>query len=156
MIYVRTITTPAATSESVPLETRLKVSKGIMYQAECMFPPGPSGLVGVRCLVQNVAFFPSTREEWLIGDAVTISFPDLREFVIDGNEIVIQTYNTDDTYEHLIQLRFGIVSRRDFIERFLPGSALESLNAALSPLVNALAETQVAADLGLVQAIGES
>jgi len=120
VVYVATIETAASTQKSSPLATELKVSKGLIYKFELYFPPGPSGLVGVRVLQGSHQLYPYSIDEWFLGDREKIEFDDL---MIIGNEqtiLVIETYNLDDTYQHLIQLRLGILTQPEYIEHYLP------------------------------------
>ena len=139
MVFSTRVTTPANTTENNPMDTVLKCSSGLIYQVEIMFPPGSSGLMGVRIRSQNVSLYPRNRDEWFIGDNYVYSFPDLFELYVDSNEINIMSYNVDTDYAHLCTVSLGIVSRADYIEHFLPGQATKALIESmehLSSLVN--------------------
>jgi len=120
MIYTLSITTPASTPKSSPQKTTLRVTKGLVYQFELEFPPGPVGLLGVAVFDGNYQVWPSSRGEWFASDAYTISFPDLYLKEAEPFQFDIYTYNEDDTYAHWCQVRLGMVSKEEYIARFMP------------------------------------
>ena len=117
MVYSATITTEAATVEEAPLVTNVKVTKGVLYRFEIYFPPGPSGLVGVQIRYHDQQLYPVQRDEWFIGDNVTIGFDDL--YGVDTPPFIfeIRTYNVDTDYDHLVQLRMAIVSQEEYMAK---------------------------------------
>jgi len=117
VVYSATITTEAATVEEAPLVTNVKVTKGVLYRFEIYFPPGPSGLVGVQIRYHDQQLYPVQRNEWFIGDNVTIGFDDL--YGVDTTPFIfeIRTYNVDTDYDHLVQLRMAIVSQDEYMAK---------------------------------------
>ena len=63
------------------------------------------------------------------------SFPDLLELYVETNSLQIYTYNLDTKYDHTCQVRIGIVSKDEFIERYLPSRRNERLESILDSLV---------------------
>ena len=76
MIYSKFITTPANTLQSNPLRTSIKVTKGLVYKVEIMFPPGSLGLLRVAIFDGAYQAWPSTVGEWFRTDGETISYDD--------------------------------------------------------------------------------
>ena len=120
MIFQKTITTPANTSRQNEQATVLKIPKGLIYKVEILFPPGPLGYAFLRVADGNYQLWPTESGEYFTGDDQTISFDDLYLKVIPPYEFVIYTYNLDDTYEHDIIFRMGMVSKDVYLARFLP------------------------------------
>jgi len=139
MIFNARVETPANTLESSPLESVLKATSGLVYQMELYFPPGSSGLMGVQIRNQNVSLYPRNRDEWFIGDNMSLRFPDLYELYLDSNILEIFTYNLDTAYCHVVQFSIGIVSKQDFIDHFLPGATTRALIESMSALTDSIA-----------------
>ena len=64
--------------------------------------------------------WPSTVGEFFMSDNETISFNDM--FLKDTAPFELQcyTYNEDDTNDHMVAIRIGLVSDDVFMARFLP------------------------------------
>lgn len=142
MVFASTISTPANQLKSDPLRTELKCNSGVAYQFRLYFPPGSLGLVGVAVYNANIAVYPASRGEFFIGDAVTITFPDLFELFIETNSLQIYTYNLDTHFDHECQVNIGVVSRPEFIEHFLPGRAMSGMEGVLENLTGLLGLSQ--------------
>jgi len=140
MVFNSRITTPANTAELTPLRTTLKCTQGLIYQVDVFFPPGSSGLMGVQIRNQNVSLYPRNRDEWFIGDNNFLSFPDVFELFIDSNIIEIFTYNVDTDYEHLVQISIGILSKEQYIARFIPGRVDNDIQETLKILTDLVAQ----------------
>ena len=120
MIYTIDITTPANTSKANLITSVLDITKGLIYQVEIEFPSGAAGLHYVALFDGGFQIYPSTNEQWFHSDNVVITFQDTYLKLIEPYKILIKTYNLDDTYEHRIQVRVGLVSKDIFLARFLP------------------------------------
>jgi hypothetical protein len=120
MVYVKTVTTSAATQQATPLESFIDVSRGLLYRAQVMFPPGCNGVVGVKVFEGGHQMFPASLDEWLIGSNETIDFEDLYFITIEKTRLRILTYNTSVFHSHITIVRLGVVGRPEFIAHFLP------------------------------------
>jgi len=111
----------------------------LVYQFELYFPPGSSGLLHVAVFDGGYQVWPSEPGETFFGDNILVSFPD--RYYVDSPQkvLIISSYNTDDTYDHVFQLRLGIVSSETFIASFLPVQTMGELNETVAKL---LAEQQ--------------
>lgn len=120
MIYQKTITTPANTAKSVELRTVFPVVNGLVYQFELQFPPGPLGLTFVRVKDGGHQVWPTEDGEYFRGDNLIVSFEDLYLKLHPPFKFDVLTYNLDDTYDHDVILRLGVVSKDVYLARFLP------------------------------------
>jgi hypothetical protein len=108
MLYYVNITTPANTSASEPKEMRLPVSGGIIRRVTVRYRYGSANLCGLRILSHEVQVFPFNKDDFFI------SMPELYECYLDfpldqpPYELIIQTYNNDDTYDHLCSVGIEI------------------------------------------------
>ena len=120
MIYTANITTPKNTAKTNLKKTVLHVTKGLVYKVEFFFPPGSAGLMGVAVFDGLYQVWPSTVGDFFVGEDQEIDFDDLYLKESAPFEFQCYTYNTDDTYEHFVSVRVGLVSNDAFMARFLP------------------------------------
>ena len=156
MIYVSTITTVESTLKTAPLRTNKKASGGVVYLVEVYFPPGSSGLMGVQIWNQDVALYPLARNEWFIGDNTTIRFEDIRELSIAENIIEINTYNTDTVYDHVTQVRIGILPIDLYNERYGVGAAILEANERQIEAIQSAKPTPFNAPFDVVREIADT
>ena len=131
MIYAFDITTVASTTSGSPKRTPLKVTKGLVYQVEVEFPPGPLGLCHVVIFDGGYQIWPSNSESSFHGDNGYITFPDTYLKMSEPYEFVAVTWNNDDTYNHTIHIRLGMVSDEVFMSRFLPSLSYDKMLSVL-------------------------
>lgn len=134
MVYTSTITTAANTAQASPLKTTVRVTVGMLYQFEVYFPPGPSGLVGVQIRYKNVQLYPVQRDEWFIGDNVTISFEDIYELSAAPFDLDVLSYNLDTEYNHLVQVRIGLQTVEEFAAKTGALGDIEKLTTLLADI----------------------
>lgn len=127
MIFVVDITTPQGTLISNPVTTLLKVAKGLVYKIEVEYPPGACGSHYVKILDGAHQVWPTTPNTYFHGDDEIISFEDMYIKNEPPYEFTIVTYNTGDSYDHLVQVRIGLVSSKVFMARFLPTYTYDKL-----------------------------
>ena len=123
MIYAKQVTTPANTAMLDAIKSTLRITKGLIYRVEFHFPLGSAGLMGVMITDGNYQLWPSSVGEWFTGDQIVIAFDDVYLKEASPFEFQIYTYNLDDTYEHLINIRIGLLTKELFQARFLPSLA---------------------------------
>lgn len=120
MIYTANITTAANTAKTSLTKTTIRVTKGLVYKVEFYFPAGSSGLMGLAVFDGLYQVWPSSVGEFFLGDDLTIPFDDLYLKESGPFEFQCYTYNVDDTYDHLVIVRIGLVSSEVFMARFMP------------------------------------
>lgn len=120
MIYTANITTEKNRSQTNLKKTIIRVTKGLVFKVEFFFPPGSAGLMGLAVFDGLYQVWPSSVGEFFISDDETISFEDLYLKESGPFEFQCYTYNTDDTNNHLVGVRIGLVSSEVFIARFMP------------------------------------
>ena len=134
MIYGLDIDTPANTQKTDPKITDLHLTNGLVYRLALRFPPGSAGLMGVKIFSGAFQVWPSSRETWFRGDDDIIAFDDTYLVTVEPFLFQIITYNEDDTYDHEVLLRVGLVSEDIFMARFLPSYAYEDYKKMLIEL----------------------
>jgi len=120
MIYIANITTPKNTPVTSLKKTSLNVTKGLVYRVEFYFPSGLAALAGVAVFDGLFQVWPSTAGQFFVSDNETIGFDDLYLKEAAPYKLQIYTYNVDDTYNHVIGVRVGLVSDEAYKARFLP------------------------------------
>jgi len=120
MIYTANITTLKNTAKTDPKKTTIRVTQGLVYKVEFYFPAGSAGLMGLAVFDGLFQVWPSSGGEFFLGDDLTIPFDDLYLKEAAPFEFQCYTYNTDDTYNHLVIARIGLVSSEVFMARFMP------------------------------------
>ena len=134
MIYTANITTVKNTSISLLKRTPLEVTKGLVYKVEFYFPPGSAGLMGLAVFDGLFQVWPSTVGEFFVSDDETISFDDMFLMESEPFEFQCYTYNLDDTYDHLVGVRVGLVLKEVFQARYLPQKSSEVFMQVLAQM----------------------
>lgn len=120
MIYTANITTPKDTAQTALQKTVVKVTNGLVYKVEFYFPSGSAGLMGVAVFDGLFQVWPSSVGDFFVGEDQLIAFDDMYLKESAPFEFQCYTYNTDDTNEHFVSVRIGLVSSEVFLARFLP------------------------------------
>lgn len=95
-------TIPAGTAIATPASLSLFSRDAEVVELEILFPPGPSGLVGVSVWHSNEQIIPATRGQWVVTDSETIRWT-LSGYPT-GASWQVRGYNLD-VYPHTIYMR---------------------------------------------------
>lgn len=98
----------------------MKVTKGLVYRVEVEFPPGPLGLCHVSIWDGGYQCWPSNPDFDFHSDNGYITFEDTYLKLAAPYEFRAITWNEDDTYQHTVHVRIGMVSSEIYMARFLP------------------------------------
>jgi len=120
MIYSKYISTEITTYATIPLQTVLKVTKGLVYKVEIDFPPGPTGLLKVQ-------IYDGGHQVW-----PCISFDDTLLKLIAPFQFDIYTWNEDTKHAHGVAIRIGMVSSDLYMARFLPTFGYKELRKVIA------------------------
>jgi len=135
MIYTKTITSSKGGSASSPVQARMAVTRGLIYQFDLYFPPGSSGWLHVRIADGAYPLYPSEPSEWFFGDNSLITFPDRYFIQTPDQYLTIWHYNSDDSFDHEFQVRIGQVLADQFIASFLPGYGQQDTTDAITQMI---------------------
>lgn len=103
-VEIRDVLIPAGTLKTSPLIVTLPWREGYPTFIEFMFPPGPSGLVGIQLRHSGRRLIPKDLGTYLIANDDTIRY-ELEGFPYNPN-YTVQVYN-EGAYDHTIQVRMG-------------------------------------------------
>lgn len=127
MIYSATITTTHGATELTATETKLIINKGLIWMIEVEYPWGCCGFVHVQIFDCNYQLFPATPGEYLKGDGILAKYDDLYFKGSAPYELIIKTWNEDETYDHTIQVRIGLATLEAYMSRYIPSMTWDKL-----------------------------
>lgn len=102
-IELTDVTIPAGTAIATPFRVVPAFADGELVRIEMRWPPGPSGLVGLRIGHSGQVIIPRQGAGWIITNDEVIGWdvtglPEASKWFVDG-------YNTD-IYSHTVQFRW--------------------------------------------------
>ncbi len=133
MIFVHTISTPASTTQTSPLETELSLGLGIIHRVDVGFPPGAQGFHHAAIDRDGRQLYPSNPQGNWAWDDLVQQFPTWFELEVEPFTVVARTWNDDDTFAHEVTLQFLILPR----EILLPPREETGLLQRLSRVIGA-------------------
>lgn len=109
MFYDFSFTIPANTLRTTPEELDIKLTHGIIHRVEVGFPQGCAGLVS--CVINEGLHqhWPTNPEGAFNTDNFTIAFNEFLEFTRRPYKLTLIGWNLDDTYDHTLEIRIGIL-----------------------------------------------
>lgn len=100
--YTKKVTTPAGTTQAVPLMTKWPLDEGTLLYLEVIIPSGHAGLTGLMVQNQGTQYVPWLGSDWLVGDDRTVIVE--LDTPVAQSGLMIVTYNTG-FYPHSHYLR---------------------------------------------------
>ncbi|MBA7601426.1 hypothetical protein ES703_08499 [subsurface metagenome] len=132
MIYSKYISTEIEIYTTIPKQSVLKVTRGLVYKVEIDFPPGPTGLLKVQIYDGGHQVWPSTPGEYFVTDGYCISFDDTLLKLVAPFQFDIYTWNEDTVHAHGVTIRIGMVSSKLYMARFLPTYGYKELRRVIA------------------------
>jgi hypothetical protein len=102
-------TIPANTAEATPQEQAVKLTHGIIHRVEIRFPSGCAGLTYLKIIHGLHQIYPTNPDGSFRDDDQPIGFNDYYEFFEEPYKLTLVGWNLDDTYNHTLEVRFGIL-----------------------------------------------
>ena len=131
MLYAKHVLFKAGKTELTKTVEHFNISKGWIYRAWVIFPPGCAGLVKVRVEHQGHPIIPINKSDYIKADDYVFELPMYYEVPEEPYRITFEGWNEDDTYDHTITLML-LVLPKAFI---LPVGATEGIMESLSNLI---------------------
>lgn len=122
MIYSFAISTDANTAKADEKITKLKLTAGIIHQLDIVFPAGCAGLAYIALFHGLHQVWPTNPDEYFHTDGETLSFKEFFQLPTEPYVIEAKTYNLDDTYNHAIIIRLGMLKQSEIQGVWLPWS----------------------------------
>jgi hypothetical protein len=107
--YDVSFTIPANTAESAPQEEQVKLTHGVLHRVEIGFPSGCAGLAHLQLWRGGHQVWPTNPGGSFNTDDYTIPIDDYYELFEEPYILTLVGWNLDDTYNHTLEVRFGIL-----------------------------------------------
>jgi hypothetical protein len=101
----------AGTLENDPVVQILKLSAGIIVKVEVKFPDGCHGEVKVRLLRNEQQLIPLNRDDWVTGDAETVTTPEYYELTETPTQLKFIAMSPTTFYDHTVTVRITILPK---------------------------------------------
>ena len=109
MYYDVSFTIPANTAKSSPEELVVKLTHGVIHRVELGFPRGCAGLAHLQIRRGLHQVWPTNPQGSFNTDGYTITFNEYYEFSTEPYVLTLVGWNLDDTYDHTLEVRIGIL-----------------------------------------------
>jgi len=113
MFYDYSITVPANTAESSPVTQYLKLTRGIIHRVEVQFPIGASALMRCKIFYHEWQAFPTNPDGYFASDGYVIPIDDYYKIDSEPFDLKVLVWNLDDTYQHILTVRVGLLRYED-------------------------------------------
>jgi len=117
MLYEFQITTPANTPEASKKKTVLELELGVIVRTIIEFPPGPAGLLHLQINRAMHQLDPRNLNGSIIGDRTFLDFEEWYELTEEPYQLEAYTWNEDDTYQHMVIVRFVLLTWAQLAKR---------------------------------------
>ncbi len=131
MLYSKHVTFPFGQTEATKTIEHFHISKGWIYRAWLIFPPGCAGLVKVRVLHQSHPIIPINKSDYIKADNYTFELPMYYPVPKEPFRITFEGWNEDDIHPHEITLMLLVLPKNVI----LPVGATEGIMESLKSLV---------------------
>jgi len=131
MLYAKHVTFPFGKTELTKTIEHFGISKGWIYRAWVIFPPGCAGLVKVRIEHEGHPIIPINKSDYIKADDYVFELPMFYEVPEEPYQLTFEGWNEDESYNHEITLML-LVLPKAFI---LPVGATEGIMESLKSLI---------------------
>jgi hypothetical protein len=107
--YDVSFTIPANTAKASPKEDDVKLTHGVIHRVEIGFPSGCRGLAHVQIRHGLHQVWPTNPDGDFRADRYTIPINDYYQLLEEPYILTLVGWNLDDTYDHTLEMRFGIL-----------------------------------------------
>lgn len=108
MFYDFPITTLKNTTYENRKRTFIHLAKGKIVQVSLLFPSGSVGLLYLRIFRGGFQLYPFNPDGYFQTSGEIINFTDEYEMNNEPYDLVTETWNLDETYDHVLHVRFNI------------------------------------------------
>ena len=109
MFYDFSFTIPANTPKYPLYTIEAKLSHGIIHRVEVTFPRGCAGLAHLRIKKGLFQVWPLNPTGDFSANRYTIAFNDFYKLYSAPYLLTLHGWNLDDTFQHELQIRFGVL-----------------------------------------------
>ena len=131
MLYSKSLTFTAGTTEGSAQRLNFIVNKGIISRAWLIFPSGCAGLVKIRVYSESHPIIPVNKSDYIKADDYVFDIPLFFEIKSEPYVVTLEGWNEDETYSHTITLLLLILPKN----YVLPVGATEGILEGMKSLV---------------------
>lgn len=113
MWYVLEDTVPANTARVNAREVSIKVHRGILHSIYVTIPPGSGSMVHAKLRKGGYFILPRNEDKDIGGEHVDTLFREWLFMPAEQNRLTLQTWNTDETYDHTCTMYIGVLKKED-------------------------------------------
>lgn len=110
MLYDYELVIPSLTLSTAPVSAEVIVGPGRIVRVEIQFPTGCGGLVHVRVKRWGHQLWPTNPDNWMASHGWIVTWDDDVDVSQPPLTVLIEGYNEDDTFQHVITFRFITVA----------------------------------------------
>lgn len=111
MFYDFAITVAANTTEANPTWQTMKLTKGVVHRVEVQFPIGCRALAHCVIMHGGHQFLPTNPDGNFASDGYVIPIDEHYELKAAPYSLRAKCWNEDDTYQHVITVRVGVLAK---------------------------------------------
>lgn len=109
MYYSFAITLPRSTAEGTPVTEVMKLTQGVIHRVEVQFPIGCMGLAHCQLRYQEHQLYPTNPDGDFASDGYIIPIDDYFPMDTEPYALKFIGWNDDDTYQHIVTVRVGVL-----------------------------------------------
>lgn len=126
--FSKLITVPKNTAAETPSQETFEIQNGVIHRVHVSIPSGHAGLTGVRVLRGLHQVAPTSGSAWFTGDDSKVDYNEHIEIEESPYELVIESYNEDDTYDHTFVVGIGVLPEWVLLPQKAMGETLKMLS----------------------------
>lgn len=131
MLYSKHISVPAGRTAALPVQTYIKVNRGMIYYIWVTVPAGCNNLVHWRILHQGHPFLPVNQDAYISGNDFTYQFPSFEEIKENPEILLIECWAPNSSYDHSLSFQILILPK----SYIMPIGATEGIMESLENLI---------------------
>lgn len=109
MYYDYSFIIPANTTQASPHTEDVKLTHGVIHRVEVGFPQGCAGLAHLQIKRALHQVWPTNPQGSFNTDDYTIPINEFYELFTEPYILTLVGWNLDDTYDHTLEVRIGIL-----------------------------------------------
>lgn len=111
MIFSFDLTLSKSTIYTPVSQFEMKLCAGVIHKIDIVFPSGCMGLVSVGIFNALNKVWPTNSDKYFAANDEIITFREHHIFDVEPYTLYLQGWNDDDTFDHTITVRFGVLPK---------------------------------------------
>lgn len=127
MFYEWAVAVPANTTESSPVTQVMKLTLGVITRVEVQFPHGCNGLAHCKILHEESQKWPTPPSTSMASSGHAIQIDENFDLDTEPYSLKAICWNEDNTYQHTIYVRVGVLRGQFAVTIFKVFEGLEKM-----------------------------